>query len=335
MKSKESPPSVAWVPTGEHCPSCGAPQPLCESHYAHDGRKGERVTLRECRQCHLAWQFPVGRTAEQSVEYFASHYQDAQARSYFDKDARKGVARLQLEFVHSLRARPGSLLDIGAGDGTFMACAADAGWHCTGLEPSSDGTFAHSTSGAGSAEMLAVPIESLLGREFDVITLWDVIEHVERPMDVLLHAVALLEDDGLLVVETGNYHSIDRIEGGSHWWCYQLDHRWYFSPATLRPLLQSAGLEHVLLADKVLRPWWKGDRPRAAPSLWTGLKAVLRSPSHPVQVLRRQSMLRHAAAHWGPGEELAVFTLAASRQAMSASRPAPRKAAVLDSVPGS
>ncbi|MBC7484537.1 MAG: class I SAM-dependent methyltransferase [Rhizobacter sp.] len=258
----------------------------------------------------------MARSVEQSAEYFADQYQDAHAQSYFDKDARQAVAQLQLEFMRSLRPQPGTLLDIGAGDGTFIAAAADAGWRCIGLEPAARAAFRHAALGPGSAQMLVSSVESLHGERFDVITLWDVIEHVERPINLVRAAAALLADDGVLVVETGNYRSVDRLQGGSDWWCYQLDHRWYFSLATLRPLLQAAGLSHMLLANRVFRPWWKGQAHYNRPSWCQALKGLLRSPLRPAQVIRQHLRLRHAASHWGPGAGLAVSTLAASRRAL-------------------
>lgn len=243
------------------CPACHSAQLARMSRVAHDGGHGERVSVLECQQCHLAWQYPLSRTPAQSVVYFADQYAAAQDQSYFDKDTRLGMAALQLKFVQSLRPQPTTLLDIGAGDGTFIDAAAQAGWTCLGLEPAASPEFHRTVTGGGSATLTREPAESLQGRRFDVVTLWDVIEHVERPVELLRMAASLLSDNGVLVVETGNYCSADRLEGGNSWWCYQLDHRWYFSPTTLQSMFQGLQLPHLHLADRVFRPWWGGSVP--------------------------------------------------------------------------
>lgn len=300
------------------CPACHSSQLARMSRVAHDGGHGERVSVLECQQCHLAWQYPLSRTPAQSVAYFADQYAAAQDQSYFDKDTRPGVAALQLKFVQSLRPHPTTLLDIGAGDGTFIDAAAQAGWTCLGSEPAASPEFHRTVTGGGSATLTRERAESLQGRRFDVVTLWDVIEHVERPVELLRMAASLLSDNGVLIVETGNYCSADRLEGGNSWWCYQLDHRWYFSPTTLQSMLQGLQLPHLHLADRVFRPWWAGQAHYAAPSWWRTGKALLRAPWRSGQTIRHHAQLRNAEQHWNPGAGLGVFTVAASRVAVRA-----------------
>lgn len=307
----------------ERCPACGSQSPLRAFHVAHDGRQGERVSVMECLRCRLAWQFPLSRTSEQSTIYFAKQYAAAESQTYFDKETRLAVAKLQLKFVQSLRPQPGTLLDIGAGDGTFIDVAAQAGWNCIGLEPAARQEFHRMTADGGVATLTAAAAESLRGQQFDLVTLWDVIEHIDKPIELLRTAASLLSDNGLLVIETGNYCSADRIEGDSKWWCYQLDHRWYFSPTTLQPILHGLQLTQTHLADRVFRPWWNGQAQYRAPSWWSTCKALLRAPGHPLEILRRHAKLRYAAQNWNPGAGLGVFTLAASRGAICTEASAP------------
>ncbi|HRX78439.1 MAG TPA: class I SAM-dependent methyltransferase, partial [Pirellulaceae bacterium] len=74
---------------------------------------------------------------------------------------------------------------------------------------------------------------------FDVITLWDVIEHLEDPRAVLATAKRLLKNDGILVLETQNVESVFARLMGRRWHHYKFEeHLWHFSPTTLSALLR-------------------------------------------------------------------------------------------------
>jgi SAM-dependent methyltransferase len=77
---------------------------------------------------------------------------------------------------------------------------------------------------------------------FDVVTFWDVIEHVPNPLETLRRAYRLLRSDGLLVLRTPNLDSLDARVFGSYWIGYELPrHLYVFSRRTLERLLQKAG----------------------------------------------------------------------------------------------
>ena len=65
---------------------------------------------------------------------------------------------------------------------------------------------------------------------FDLITLMDVIEHVEKPDPLIVEAAARLAPSGVLVAETGNYQSAGRVQSQGAWWNDQVDHRWCLTP---------------------------------------------------------------------------------------------------------
>jgi 2-polyprenyl-3-methyl-5-hydroxy-6-metoxy-1,4-benzoquinol methylase len=148
---------------------------------------------------------------------------------------------------------------------------------------------------------------------FDAITLWDVVEHLDEPESVLRDAVPLLKPDGVAIVETGNFQSAARISDGADWWAYAADHRWYFAPPTLRDLLRRVGLPHVALANRVLRPWWRGEHSYAGPSRRQLLRQLVRSPLSASTALSRYRSLRQVAAGWQRWGGLGIFALVASR----------------------
>jgi 2-polyprenyl-6-hydroxyphenyl methylase/3-demethylubiquinone-9 3-methyltransferase len=96
-------------------------------------------------------------------------------------------------------------LDIGAGLGQFQLLISEAGGKCLGIEPSSlRRQYAAEKFGVKLAEELVDhPCwQEKLSQHFDLITFWDVIEHVNFPRETLESAVRLLKPGGLFCLET-------------------------------------------------------------------------------------------------------------------------------------
>ncbi len=140
---------------------------------------------------------------------------------------------------------PGRLLDIGTGGGSFPFVASKRGWQAEGCEPNRwlcewalknyglairPGTVFEQNYPAGS---------------YDVVTLWDVLEHTPDPKGEIREIHRLLKEDGLLVINFPDIGSwMARLMGRS--WIYLLDvHLYYFSRATITRLLEDAGFDLV------------------------------------------------------------------------------------------
>jgi SAM-dependent methyltransferase len=156
------------------------------------------------------------------------------------KTNRKRVRRLRRLLPDATR-----LLDVGCGPGFFLTEAARGGLEVRGLEVS---PFAAGYGRARHGLNIACgPIDAahLPHRDtsFDLITLWDVIEHLPAPADALALLAERLSPGGVLALSTGDVASPVARLSGRRWHLYNLpEHLWFFNARSLGMLLERAGL---------------------------------------------------------------------------------------------
>jgi SAM-dependent methyltransferase len=145
--------------------------------------------------------------------------------------------------------RPGRLLDVGCGTGGFVKIAKDAGWEAFGVELSESAANCAVERGvqvrAGTLEEQHFPPDY-----FDVVTLWDVLEHLPDPSKELMEIYRILKLDGFVVIRVPNtgiqllkvylFDDLLRINRIGLQANLHLSH---FVSATLRALLKSCGFE--------------------------------------------------------------------------------------------
>lgn len=286
---------------GEKCPFCLGNSLKQFTARAFDSKpKGQPFQIIECIDCCFAWQWPINRSENESTNYFEGEFKRKDTGSYFDTQRRIEVSNMQIEFVENLFSTKGKdLLDIGAGDGTFIKTAAGHGWNAVGIEPAKSDFSFNCSDKRGSAEMICGYLTDIpKDKKFDVITLWDVIEHVEEPIKLLKRALNLIKENAFMIIETGNYQSADRILGNKEWWCYQLDHRWYFSPPILKTILKEIGLKKVVVSSQTLRPWWNPKARYRRPSMLRVTKNVLKNPFRILSQIKIYFDLKRAGKDW-------------------------------------
>ena len=194
------------------------------------------VHVVECRSCHLMSLYPL--PSRELIEQLHNnpHYG-------FDRGDEVGsllFAHDALRSVHEVRRMGGNLLDIGCSKGMFMAVARQAGWETLGLDFNADAVkFAQDVWGlnalVGNAEDFGFG-----DRKFDLITMWDVIEHLPNPVAFLQTLRGMLKPKGLLAFETPNAASLyAKLRGRS--WGWGPHHLYYFTPETTEKMLTQLG----------------------------------------------------------------------------------------------
>lgn len=277
------------------CPACGSSRFKRFEAVASDTTPPRQIRIVECADCVLAWQYPSHRSLDESRRFFEEAYRAAadNPSAYFHPERRAAVAQLQVEAVNQGCDLRGRLLDVGGGNGFFARAASAAGWDVTLVDPALE---SHSFDGT-SIRAHRCTLDGFFDERFDVVTLWDVVEHLPQPTEVVDKAVRLLKPGGSIWIETGNYRSADRVSGGLTHWIYQADHRWYFSPSSIATILSGLSLTHIQVHPAVLRPGWLGQCDFAGPSRAHLLREILLHPAQVAFALRRFAALK-SAARW-------------------------------------
>lgn len=168
--------------------------PLCEKRSPARviaARFGMVTSVAECHACRLAYQTP--KPSEDASRAYMNWRWSSSDSYVTDSESKRRVARAKLEHVHSMRRSPGRLLDFGAGSGTFVHASRDAGWQAVGVELGEPAI-------ERAKEYYGIELlKSLPDEEFDVITMWDVVEHLRDPAAVLQELHGRLRRDGLLL----------------------------------------------------------------------------------------------------------------------------------------
>lgn len=145
----------------------------------------------------------------------------------------------------------GHLLDIGAGTGAFVNAMQQKAWKVTGLEPDEatrDKAFENYKLQLRSTDT----IFDLPNNEYEVITMWHVLEHVHALKPYLHQCFKSLKQNGRLIIAVPNYTSYDAKFYKKYWAAYDLPrHLYHFSPKSMTTLLNEIGFELVSL-----KPMW-------------------------------------------------------------------------------
>jgi len=154
--------------------------------------------------------------------------------------------------IRRFAPRPGRALDVGCAAGYFLKVLSDNGWQVAGVELSPEiAARARDACGSDAIHVGELQTGQFVQRSFDLITCWDVVEHVRDPVALLRTAHSLLKPDGCLIIETQNVESRFARLLGPSWQHYKhLEHLFHFSPSTLRLLLQKSGFESVFQTSR-------------------------------------------------------------------------------------
>src|SRR3989338_811238 len=174
-----------------------------------------------------------------------------------------------LDFIEKYCPAKGKILDIGTAGGSFLHVARQRGWKVRGCEPNRwlcQWAKDHYGLDVTPGTVWAMDVTE---NEFDVITLWDVLEHVPDPTKLLRECHRILKPGGLLVVNYPDIEaSVSKVLGRK--WVFLLSvHLFYFTVPTILKVLEKNGfrllrcknhwqtleIDYILFRMKPYIPW--------------------------------------------------------------------------------
>jgi 2-polyprenyl-3-methyl-5-hydroxy-6-metoxy-1,4-benzoquinol methylase len=168
--------------------------------------------------------------------------------SVYEKEAhgRRKTGRKHLAIIQKYK-HGGKLLDAGCASGVLLSCAADAGWEVTGVEPSEvlAEKAKESLGGRGAVICATLQDADLPRASFDVLTLWDVLEHVREPVPFLETCVSLIKPGGYLIANVPDIRSQPARLLGERWPLLLAEHLNYFDRDTLKLIGERVKLEWI------------------------------------------------------------------------------------------
>jgi SAM-dependent methyltransferase len=234
----------------EACSICGGDQ-LVDLLVAPDRfhLRQELYRLIRCETCGGVWLASPPRPEEMGRHYTEDYHKaivtagEGEATNRW-KDQVKLISRYK---------SGGAILDIGCSSGGFLSTMKGSGWKLYGIEmEESTAQRARSTTGAevflGDAVAAPFPPAS-----FDVITCFDVLEHVYAPRHFLAKVLEWLKPGGIFYAMMPNIDSWEARLFGNHWFGLELPrHLSHFSPRSLRYLMTQLGFEEVCVKTPVV-----------------------------------------------------------------------------------
>lgn len=206
----------------------------CTSHHL-----GIHNDIVQCNNCGMIYNNP-----QPTPEALEAIYKEVEDPLYSEESgARERTFRRSLRQLHLFAQPPGKLLDIGCYTGVFIQEAANGGWQTEGLELGAWAAGIARKKELGkiygqTLEQLELPENS-----YDAVTLWDVIEHLNKPGDMMAQVHRILKPGGVVAFSTHMADSWAVKLMGKRYPFFMEMHVVHFSRKTTRKLLEQQGFE--------------------------------------------------------------------------------------------
>lgn len=203
---------------------------------------GKHHPIVQCRRCGLVYANP-----RYSARQLTQAYQEVIDPLY--EEEREGRVLTFQRHLRPIEAMVGAhhgkrILDVGAYTGVFVEIAAQRGWDAYGVELSTWAATLCRERGLkvfnGTLEAAQFPSDF-----FDVVTAWDVVEHLDAPRELLKEIYRVLKVGGIAVIHTIDIDAPFARLMGRHWpWLMEM-HLVYFSRRTLAAMLSDVGFTEL------------------------------------------------------------------------------------------
>jgi SAM-dependent methyltransferase len=245
-------------------------------------------TIQVCNQC--GFRFTNPRPDSASI---GAYYQSADYVSHNDSGGglinkvyrlvRQYTLQQKLKLINSLQTKPGKVLDVGCGTGLFLETCQKGGWSINGVEPDAN---ARTVATSRLKIQIKADIDQVVDGEFDLLTMWHVLEHVPDLTETLKKLRGRVRVGGTLLIAVPNSDSLDAHHFQNYWAAYDVPrHLSHFTPPTLKKLVNEGGFifkeMHPMYFDafyiSMLSTKYRDGRTNWLESIYQGLRSNIRA----------------------------------------------------------
>ena len=224
------------------CIVCNTPESFAFTKHGYN--------IFQCLHCglyrtHLPYSYRQFLKKYYAKGYFTGQANRAGYANYVDdSSAIRRNARKYLELISKHKLVGQRLLDIGCATGTFLAEAQKYGFKPFGIDASSYAITQAQKVFNSQVKLGTLSTVKFPPRSFDLITMFDVFEHLHDPDQDLRRCHKLLKTNGILVINTGNTNSfLAKLEGHNWHFFIPPQHLYFYSAANLKTLLKAHGFK--------------------------------------------------------------------------------------------
>jgi SAM-dependent methyltransferase len=225
------------------CPMCGGEQitTLLTAPDRFHLRK-QMYRLIRCSSCTGVWLASPPKPEEMGLHYTEDYHKGIMAAGEGPAESRWKYPRTRIASYK----QGGAILDIGCSSGGFLSTIKGPSWELYGIEME-ESTAQRARANTGASVFVGDAVMApFLPDTFDVITSFDVLEHVYSPREFLTKVLEWLKPGGIYYAMMPNIDSWEARLFRSHWYGLELPrHLFHFSPRSVRYLMTELGFEEV------------------------------------------------------------------------------------------
>lgn len=220
------------------CPVCGSDNLKKNFDAVDHFSSGEVFPVYDCAHCgfrftnHFPSEDTIGKYYD-SPDYISHSDSNKGLVNRLYHHFRKRMLKKKIALVAehtTTKDSPVRLLDMGCGTGYFLQAAKEKKWIVSGIEKDKKARDS-ATSRTGLKVKDENEFWNIENGSFDAITLWHVLEHLEKLNETIHKITEIISPEGTVIIALPNCHSYDAAFYKERWAAYDIPrHLWHFSP---------------------------------------------------------------------------------------------------------